>query len=67
MQPDILERLRKWSSLKVGDPMPNVWGPALTTDLNDAIAEIERLRALVGAASPEPDLATIRQDLKTAG
>jgi len=41
---DILDRLRKWAGYKVGDAMPNDWGPALTADLKDAIAEIERLR-----------------------
>jgi hypothetical protein len=41
---DVLDDLRKWASLKVGDPMPNQWGPSLTAVLNRAIAEIERLR-----------------------
>lgn len=46
MESDVLERLRKWASYRVGDmPQPvNNWGERLTADLNDAIAEIEHLR-----------------------
>lgn len=42
---DVLLRLKAWGSLKVGDIPPNNWGPPLTKTLNDAVAEIEKLRA----------------------
>ncbi len=42
---DVLTELEKWAVLKVGDPMPNEWGPPLTAVLNAAITEIKMLRA----------------------
>ena len=55
MSEDIVNRLEKWASLKVGDPLPEElipvdgnWGPPLTALLNDAIAEIKRLRIVAG-------------------
>jgi hypothetical protein len=38
---DIVDRLERWTGKKVGDPMPNNWGPALQEDLRDAIFEIK--------------------------
>ena len=54
---DIVERLRKWGSLGVGQMIPedlapnNYWGPALTKVLNESADEIERLRVALGRAS----------------
>lgn len=39
-----LELLKKWASYKVGDKMPANWGPELTSDFHQAIAEMERLQ-----------------------
>ena len=67
MERDILDRLRKWASYRTGDIVGDGgnWGEALTADLNDAIAEIERLRRLAGAVTDGDDFATIRRDLRT--
>lgn len=69
---DIVERLNVWARYRIGDmpPTPNGdhWGSVLTADLKDAIAEIERLRSLVGAARDGMSLADIKHELgvKTA-
>lgn len=61
---DVLGRLQKWVDfdLKVGDrvPGPINWGPTLTADIKDAIAEIERLRSIAGAVSDGPSMADIK-------
>lgn len=50
---DIVERLAKVTSLKVGDPIPdelggnNNWGPSLSALCADAIAEIMALRTTI--------------------
>ena len=69
---DILIRLRKWASIEAGERVPfelaadpNGWGPALTGVLQDAIAEIERLRGLAGAVSAGADFTTIRRNAKS--
>lgn len=68
MQPDILIRLRKWSSYHVGDQpkMPNDgnWGDVLNADLADAIAEIEYLRSLTGPVTRGGDFASVRSAVK---
>lgn len=55
---DILERLR--APLDLGD------GASVALLIDDACAEIERLRALVGAASAGASFADIKRDAKTA-
>lgn len=74
--PDIVERLAKVTSLKVGDPIPEElggenWGPSLSALCADAIAEImalrttiEQLRGIVGVATGDgPSFADIKRDI----
>lgn len=69
-KPDILDRLRRYAALRPGDMFPsdlggpNGWGPPLTAVMNDAIAEIVRLRGLAGAVSDGNDFATIRHVIR---
>jgi hypothetical protein len=41
---DVLDDLKKWSALKIADPMPNRWGDPLTALHLRATAEIMLLR-----------------------
>lgn len=64
-QPDIVIRLRAWARHRVGNAvkMPNDgnWGDLLNADLEEAIAEIERLRSLAGAVTRgDGELANIK-------
>jgi hypothetical protein len=61
---DVVDELRRWAALRVGDPIPtNGWGEPLTALFNEAIAEIERLRSLAGAVTRGPSLADIKAKL----
>lgn len=40
---ELVAELRKWGSLKVGDQIPNEWGPPLTELLNGAADRIDEL------------------------
>lgn len=61
---DVLERLRKWAAMKQGELMPDNWGPALSVDLCDAVAEIEYLRSLAGAVTPGQSFTEMREGLR---
>lgn len=52
---DILERLKGWASIQAD-------GSQIGADLREAVAEIERLRALAGAVSAGPSLAEIKTE-----
>lgn len=49
---DIVERLKKWERLQIGEALPNPmhgdgkWGVNIAIDICDAIAEIEHLRSV---------------------
>jgi hypothetical protein len=63
-KPDIIERLRKWIGILDGPGFTLSSGIcsqyALTSDLADAIAEIEILRRVAGAATRGQSHADIR-------
>lgn len=68
---DIVERMRELAATKSGEMppawFPHInWGDAMSALLNEAADEIERLRALVGAASAGLSLADIKQTLKSS-
>ena len=50
---DIKAELRKWGALKVGDPVPNDWGPTLTKLLNDAADRIYDLETELWEAAQD--------------
>lgn len=62
---DILDRLRNWAEADIGDNMtvPLAWRTLLADDLHAAIAEIVRLRSLVGAARDGQAMADIKRGL----
>ena len=65
----IVEELRKWGAIKVGEPIPaelggsNGWGAALTKLLNEAADRIEYLEARAGSVSQgDGDFRTIARN-----
>lgn len=43
---ELIENLRKWGSLKIGDIPPNNWGKPLTELLKDAADKLEELSGM---------------------
>ena len=64
---DVLDDLKKWANLKVGDQIPNEWGPPLTAILKAAVAEIEHLRRKAGEVSDGESSSQTADFLERAG
>lgn len=65
---DILEKLQQIADAVPGGPTPEVisgpnWGAALSKVAKEAVAEIERLRAVAGKAQPSSfnDLKSLKE------